>query len=64
MQDYLNLKRIFDVDVSDDKFDERRVVSLKSMLRMRERENAMLREQLKRKEMVFLRCSELCAFFS
>eukprot|EP00347_Sterkiella_histriomuscorum_P009452 403341162 len=64
LQDYLNLKRIFDVDITDDKLDERRVVMLKSMLRMKDKENIVLRELLKRKESAFLRCSELCAFLS
>ena len=48
----------------DDKLDERRVVMLKTMLRMKEKENILMRELIKKKEGVFLRCSELCAFFS
>lgn len=51
-------------DISDDKLDERRVIILKSMLRMKEKENAILREALKKKEDVYLKCTELCAFFS
>lgn len=64
LQDFTTLKRIFDIDVTDEKFEERRVVMLKSMLRMKEKENILLRELIKRKENAFLRCSELCAFLT
>ncbi len=60
----MTLKRIFEVDVTDDHFEERRVIMLKSMLRMKEKENILLRQMLKLKEDTFLKCSELCAFFS
>ena len=34
------------------------------MLKMKEKENAILREANRKKDHVFLRCTELCAFFS
>lgn len=37
---------------------------LKSMLRMKEKENILLKELIKKKDEAFLKCSELCAFFS
>ena len=64
LKDLQKIKAITDTNISDDKFDERRVIILKNMLRMKEKENAVLREALKKKEGIYLKCTELCAFFS
>lgn len=64
VKDFLKIKRIFETDFSDEKFDERRVIMLKSLLRQKEKENQILRQSLNQRDHVFLRCNELCAFLS
>lgn len=45
-------------------YDERRVVMLKSKVLSLEGLNLRLRRELKKKDSAFMKCGDLCAFFS
>ena len=45
-------------------YDERRMVMLKSKLEHLDRQNKKLRKELNKKDSAFMKCADLCAFFS
>lgn len=45
-------------------YDERRMVMVKSKLENLDRQNKKLRKELNKKDSAFMKCADLCAFFS
>jgi hypothetical protein len=45
-------------------YDERRLVMLKAKVEAMDRQNKKLRKELSKKDSAFMKCADLCAFFS